>query len=165
MKTVQLPIYKDGVMTTETLEVDISFFLMDTFRYAKVVPAPPLADWQKEILYSGANHNEVELVDIYSKHPDVISMDDIREIDPDFDVTLKEDEEQEDDWWDLYGLIPTHAFEINHKGAIRIKANQKVIEPNWFDIDQNCWNVMLIVNGMEYYLNGPRIAAEMKKQG
>ena len=160
MKTVRLPIYDDGIETRNYLEVDLTFWLSSTAglrsNQARVVePEPePMADWELELLAEAE-----AAIDVATKRHG------------DWD---KENQRYADGskahlcggpcretWECLYGLIPSDRFEINRDGVIRIKANKKVIEPTWFDIDQNRFNVMLKINGMEYYLNGPKIAEEL----
>lgn len=133
--TVRLSIYdEDGIQQPGYLEVNSEYFLTGPARhFGRVVqPEETLAQWEIDLLNSA--YEEAKEVKKTS---------------------------QPKMWEDLYGLIPSDKFEINRDGVIRIKSNKKVIEPTWFDIDQNKYNVMLKINGMEYYLNGPKIAEEL----
>jgi hypothetical protein len=92
-----------------------------------------LADWEIELLHAG-------------------------NIEPD----TAEVEEVVEEEWRIIDTLPTKAFEINREGVIRIKVNQKVLNPI-FDIDFLEFKVQMVINGMEYWVHGPRLAKEMWK--
>lgn len=138
--TVRLPMYNsDGMPVSGYLEVDVEFFLAlsrTTIRYnAKIVKPEEPPIFEEGLLGS---YEEAKT-----------QMD-------------QENEILSEKWHCLDGLIPSRAFEINELGVIRIKSNKKIILPNWFDIDNNRDNVMLKINGMEYYLDGFKIAEELR---
>ena len=139
MKTVRLPIYEDGVELREYLEVDLTFFISAAASKFKANPARvialedpvadtevsdgPLADWEKELLWS-------------------------EEVKPEYE------------WRELDGL-PTKSFQINEKGDIRHKVNQKIISPS-LDLDSPFYlTVNLLINGINYWVDGPRKAEEI----
>jgi len=149
LKHVRLPIYdQSGFMTGETLEVDLNFFLpsnpalksnmarvisREVFRHDPI--QEPLAEWEKELL--GVTEESV-----------------------DEEVGLEPTDNVEIEWRDLE-IGPTRAFEISQTGVIRIKGKEKVLEPNWWDIDQLKFNVKIKINGMDYYIDGPKLADQM----
>jgi hypothetical protein len=147
MKTVRLPIFEHGVETGELLEVDVEFFLSSTrglrSTQARVLQEP-LANWERELVEGFKEENkaaiehELELVET-----------------SDWGKT-------EDEWRTLESVgLPTRSFQINQRGQIRHKFNQKIIEPS-LDLDSKYYmTVKLLLNGLEYFINGPKLAEEM----
>ena len=145
MKTVRLPIFEDGVETGEMLEVDITFWISPTrgIRSSQArVLQEPLADWERELLggaYAEENkaavENELELIETGG---------------------WGRGEE-----WKTIDTLPTKNFEVNQRGQVRIKANKKILEPS-LDLDsKNYMTVNVKINGLDFYINGPKLAEQM----
>lgn len=163
MKTVRLPIYDGDIETGEQLEVDLSYFIPPTIgmrsSQARIIEAPT-----EEV-----NHNlwgflrnkkldNVELVDVASEYPDA------------FEKAIEQSRiaKQEilgnfappEEWRTIEGL-PTKSFQINQRGQIRHIYNQKIIEPS-LDLNSKYYmTVKLMINGLAYFINGPKLAEEM----
>lgn len=69
--------------------------------------------------------------------------------------------ESAEEEWRTVEKLPTRSFQINQRGDIRHKFNQKVISPS-LDLDSAYYmTVHLKINGVDYYVNGPALANEM----
>lgn len=139
MKTVRLPIFESGVETGELLEVDITFFLSSTMglrsHQAKVLQEP-LADWERELLEGGSPEVVETWEQVLGTHA------------------------HEDEWRTLEGL-PTKSFQINQRGQVRHKFNQKIVEPSLDLESKNYMTVQLKINGLDWFINGPKVAEQM----
>lgn len=57
---MRLPIFEDGMETTEYLEIDITYFISDVrgLRSSQARVVETLADWEKELLQSAKDHED-----------------------------------------------------------------------------------------------------------
>jgi hypothetical protein len=157
MKTVRLPIFEDGIETRDYLEVDINFWISSTkglrSNLARIVEPnrflsdlerdpskeEPLADWERNLLEGTVEDYAASDVALCEKF---------------YEAT------REDEWRTIEGL-PTKSFEVNQRGQIRIKANRKILEPS-LDLDsKNYMTVNVKINGLDFYINGPKLAEQM----
>ena len=164
MKTVRLPIYNEnGQMSLETLEVDLDYFLRvaysrDMMPNAKARIIPPTFS-ESDMKLMEAAKEEVQLVDVASKHPEgfePLTREELQML----SAQSFEDLSTEDDIWMPIEKIPSKNFEINRDGFIRHTLTKRVIAPEW-DIDQFKYRVRLTINGVDYSIDGPALAQEI----
>lgn len=139
MKTVRLPIYEDGVETLDYLEVDVTFWIS---------PTRGIRSNQARIIeYQEPDWNDV-LEKVLDQHG-VAKREALEKIAPPAEE------------WKTIDTLPTKSFEINQRGKIRIKATKKILEPS-LDLDsKNYMTVNVKINGLDFYINGPKLAEQL----
>jgi hypothetical protein len=77
-----------------------------------------------------------------------------------WEIDLLNSAYEEEEWRTIEGL-PTKSFQVNRRGQIRHMFNQKVIEPS-LDLESPYYtSVKLKINGLDFYVNGPKLAEQM----
>jgi hypothetical protein len=160
-KTVRLPIYDGDMMTNQYLEVDLEFFIPPSSKVLSNqarIKEHELADWEKELLKMSHLEDEVE---VSVKPITEIDWEGLSKLTPKIDVQeLLGNYTPAEEWRTLEGL-PTKSFQINQRGQVRHKFNQKIIEPS-LDLDsKNYMTVQLTINGLDWFINGPKVAEQM----
>lgn len=160
MKTVHLPIYEDGIMLNDYLEVELDFFISSTrglrSNQARVREFQ-LAQWELDLL----NSAKVEITNAETLHGDWD-----KEQQRYADGTKSHlceggcaEVPAEDEWRIIEGL-PISSLEINEKGIIRHRKTKRVFVPK-FDTDYLEFKVFVDINGVQHWLDGPKLAKAM----
>lgn len=149
-KTVRLPIYNEvGMETKSYLELEVQELAIAL----SIVPS--------RIVHNEGS--EIELINVPSKYPEGYEPLSERELmslisgEAVFADEIIIPQITPDSAWKQLPDIPSKNFEINRDGLIRHKGTKRILEQE-YDIDQNAYRSLLIINGNEYSLYGPYIA-------